>query len=339
MTTDHLEALFAGLRADTLPDVRPPGTEAVRRTVRRRRTGRAVLSAAAAVLVIAGGIGVVTGHRPAAPPADATPSVSPSVPAAPVSVFRQADIARQALLDGEYGTPLIDLAEPVMNNFEATHGHYPGELVVRAACAGTGSFELYVDSQMKKRGRSERLAELKVPCSAEPVPVSVPLTMVPGAAVRTFRIHEAPETTVGEAGFAYQVHSASGEPVTGEPEPFDEFTLDRRLDLTGREVVFEGTGRPGGQSHLRDDELPSIPAGDYVLLTRCTGKPSLGRVAVSRNRATGPGRDFFAEADSPCTEPVGEQIETPASWTGDPAQIAFGFVTEEGLMHYALVRR
>ncbi|GAA1600592.1 hypothetical protein GCM10009828_028540 [Actinoplanes couchii] len=298
-----------------------------------------MLSAAAAVLLIAGGITVVNGHRSAAPPADGIPSPAPSVsaPAAPVSPFRQADIARQTLLDGDYGTPLIDLAEPVINNYAASHGTYPGQLVLRATCAGTGSFELYVDSQMKKRGRQTRLASLKVPCSAEPVPVAMPLTMTADAFVHTFRIHEAPERTVDKAGFAYQVYSKSGAPVTGSPEPFDEFDPDRRLDLTGREIVFEGVARPG--SDVPGAPRPTVPAGDYALLTKCTGKPAIGRMTVGRLRPMGSGFDLIASADSPCTEPAGKQVETPVSWTGDPAEISFGLVTEEGLLHYALVRR
>jgi hypothetical protein len=52
---DQLEELFADLRADTLPRVRPPGTQAARHTVRRRRTTRTVATAAV-VLAAAGGL-------------------------------------------------------------------------------------------------------------------------------------------------------------------------------------------------------------------------------------------------------------------------------------------
>ncbi|GGN88388.1 hypothetical protein GCM10010112_71830 [Actinoplanes lobatus] len=328
MTTDHLEVRFADLRADTLPTVQPPGTAAVRQTVRRRRTSRAVLSAAAAVLVIAGGITVATGNRSAAPPTATTPSTEPT----PTPAFQQADIARQALIDGQHGTPVIDVAEQVFNNYRLDHGNYPGELILRAACAGTGEFMLYVDSQKNRKTNWKRIVELQVPCSAEPVAVSVPFTMTEGAAHHRFQMSEAPDFTDGQAGFAYQVTSKTGEPITGDREPADEFDPDRRLNLAGRQVVFEGIARSPGNIDPQDTP-PSVPAGEYVLLTKCTGKPAMARLTVSQNRK------YLVTADSPCTEPAGKQVETPVSWTGDPADLHIGFVTEEGLLHYALVRK
>lgn len=68
---DQLEKLFSDLRAETLPQVRPPGAGAARRTVRRRR---GVTSAAAALAVVAVVAGLAAGLRgnqvpPANPPA------------------------------------------------------------------------------------------------------------------------------------------------------------------------------------------------------------------------------------------------------------------------------
>ncbi|MBO3741791.1 hypothetical protein [Actinoplanes flavus] len=329
MTTDHLEAQFAELRADTLPTVRPPGTAAVRQTIRRRRTGRAVLSAAAAVLVIAAGITATTGNRSPAPPATTT---TPSPEPTPTPAFQQADIARQALNESHHATPAIDVAEQVVNNYHLDHGNYPGDLVLRAACAGTGEFTLTVHSQKNRKVNWKRITELQVPCSAQPEPVSIPFTMVEGAALHRFRIDGAPKFTDRQAGFAYQVTSKNGEPLNGDRKPADTFDLNRRLNLAGRHVVFEAITRSLVDTS-GEHTPPSVPAGEYLLLTKCTGKPDLGRLTVAQDRKE------IVTVDSPCTEPSGEQIETPVSWTGEPANLFPGLVTEEGLLHYALVRR
>ncbi|MBM2620583.1 hypothetical protein JIG36_34285 [Actinoplanes sp. LDG1-06] len=55
---DPLNSLFDDLRRDTLPQVRPPGAEAARRTVHRRATVRA--AALAAVVIAVGGTWIVS---------------------------------------------------------------------------------------------------------------------------------------------------------------------------------------------------------------------------------------------------------------------------------------
>src|SRR4051812_17654013 len=46
---DQFDDLFASLRSETLPQVRPPGTASARETVRRRRTGRRIAAVTSAV--------------------------------------------------------------------------------------------------------------------------------------------------------------------------------------------------------------------------------------------------------------------------------------------------
>ncbi|MBB2945309.1 hypothetical protein FB565_005042 [Actinoplanes lutulentus] len=57
--TDRFEELFADLRAETLPTVRPPGAATLRRAARRRQAALSSISAVVAVLMIAGLIGIV----------------------------------------------------------------------------------------------------------------------------------------------------------------------------------------------------------------------------------------------------------------------------------------
>ncbi len=55
--TDQLDDLFRDLRAETLTTVRPPGTGAARRTLRRRRRNRAAGAAACLAVAGVGGVG------------------------------------------------------------------------------------------------------------------------------------------------------------------------------------------------------------------------------------------------------------------------------------------
>jgi hypothetical protein len=62
LTDEHIEDLFADLRADEIRQVRPPGTAAARGTVKRRRTVRSVTAGVAALAVV-GGIAVGLNDR------------------------------------------------------------------------------------------------------------------------------------------------------------------------------------------------------------------------------------------------------------------------------------
>ena len=78
---DHLDPLFDDLRRRELPRVRPPGAEAVRRTVHRRATVRAtayavVLMAAGGSFVLAQRSGAGDGVAPAAPPSSSAMAFS-----------------------------------------------------------------------------------------------------------------------------------------------------------------------------------------------------------------------------------------------------------------------
>ncbi|HWS33910.1 MAG TPA: hypothetical protein VN408_14355 [Actinoplanes sp.] len=321
MTTDHLEVLFADLRSDTLPAVRPPGTAAVRQTVRRRRTGRAMLSVAAAVLLIAGGINLATGHRSAAPPVATTPSPVPS------SEPTQAEVARQALHTGRNGTAAIDVAEPVQAGYRVEHGKYQGRLMLRVACAGSGRFTLTVDAH-DPTVEWRKIAQVKVECSGQPVPASTTFTMVASSPIHRMRLADA-MTSNGKAGFAYQVTSATGEPLTGDPEPTDDYNPDRQLDLGGREPEFEGTARLGrGKPYIMTG--PTRNSDTYLLLTRCTGT---GTVTVAVRNG---GKDVLT-VDTPCGSPAGPQQEIREVPIEDLTSFSVRAAGANGLLAWALI--
>lgn len=82
MPDPDLDELFDGLRDSTLPQIEPPGQDAVRRTVRRRRARQRVVAAAVVVLMAGGLAGVLTYFRTAdnitVSTATPSPSLSPS---------------------------------------------------------------------------------------------------------------------------------------------------------------------------------------------------------------------------------------------------------------------
>jgi hypothetical protein len=140
--TDQIERLFADLRAETLPTVRPPGTAPLRSAVRRRR---AALSGAAAIMVLALAGGLALANRPGSDPAP---------PAAPRS---DAPVHDGLTLESRVATALeiddSDLPEPgeIITNTgygaqESRRELLGGAYEVRMVCWGSGSMDVTVSS-------------------------------------------------------------------------------------------------------------------------------------------------------------------------------------------------
>ncbi|GIE79027.1 hypothetical protein Aph02nite_49770 [Actinoplanes philippinensis] len=136
---DPIEQLFAGLRAETLPTVRPPGTEPLRRAVRRRR---AVTSAAAAVtvLTLAALIAVIRpdSGRPVATP----PTYSGAVLTERITSLLKLDDPQRAglsqiLLDTGSGMP--ESRRPVLG----------GTYEIRMVCFGSGTLEVMLGTAVR----------------------------------------------------------------------------------------------------------------------------------------------------------------------------------------------
>ncbi|HET9517300.1 MAG TPA: hypothetical protein VFO77_06210, partial [Actinoplanes sp.] len=143
LTDDHIEELFADLRATELHQVRSPGVAAARSTVRRRRT---VQSAAAAVAALAAMGGIAAGLGTFGPQQSgigtaAAPTASESAATGPQLGFenreRNLQLARKVLgaaAGGEKGAGATSRGNGIVFDDVARGSH---ELLL--ACVGPGS--------------------------------------------------------------------------------------------------------------------------------------------------------------------------------------------------------
>jgi hypothetical protein len=193
---DQLEVLFADLRAETLPQVRPPGTAAARHTVRRRRTTRNV-AAATVALAVAGGL--VATRLPHAEP----PPVSPAERMAGlVGSARLALDDQLPKLAGRLTTGPVETEKTV-----AFVGLRPGGYTVAVTCAGAGTIALDIE-QTRSAAESAVYGRHTVSCAERPV-----------VAVMTFRITDSDPVVLtatgdaqaaGDAGFALELGDGDG---------------------------------------------------------------------------------------------------------------------------------
>jgi hypothetical protein len=176
--TDQLEYLFADLRADTMCEVRPPGTLAARSTLRRRRTRRTVGAAAFLVVAGAGGVSATLALSPQGEhvePADRAAALAGVDPDAPRSV-------RGVAQSGVVGTEVM----------------VAGTYTLAVACVGRGWVNVTL------RNAEGRISEARTRCSqGQQLNVVVEFTVPSGGPVTTEL--QADDEASGRAGFAYQV--------------------------------------------------------------------------------------------------------------------------------------
>jgi hypothetical protein len=138
---DQIEQLFADLRAETLPTVRPPGTEPLRRAVRRRR---AVVSATTAVTAL-GLAALIAVTRPDGAP---EPVAVPSSPTHYSDAELTARITETLRLDDPRyaGLNAVRLAGTPEPGRPVLGGTYD----IRTTCYGSGSIEIVVNDTVAR---------------------------------------------------------------------------------------------------------------------------------------------------------------------------------------------
>ncbi|RSM49750.1 hypothetical protein DMB66_44550 [Actinoplanes sp. ATCC 53533] len=279
---DHFEELFADLRVATIPQVRPPGIDAVRRTARRRRRTTRTAAAAAVALAVTGGL-LVTGlplrggHR-----------------VAPAERVRDlADTATRALRTQVPDLAGQPLSGPVSADGEVTFPGQPaGSHRLALACAGPG--KMAVEAQLVRgAGDSTALGGYIVSCAT-----------APKAAVLTFRLPVTGSVTVvlagdpaavGSAGYAVAMATSDEAGRQDVPAAESAWNAARAADVltaAGRpspvrvttEQVLSTTHvtGPGSAATPGDHELALVCAGPGTLtLTVQTVRTGDGKVAGS----------------------------------------------------------
>lgn len=269
---DQFEDLFAELRVDLMREVRPPGPERARRTVRRRRT--VTVSAAVVLLVMLGGTVALVGF----PSRLTTPANHGRLPG--TDLDRLTGVADRAVTASNPGPAVFSRRGPVTGGETATEQIYLGEINLQVACAGTGFISLLVRGTPTAEAGSltrTEVARLNARCSDDPVPVGT--TFVLGQFLDiTVELVDA-DSALGQAGFAYRATSDTGAPAARgvANDPTDALQLGNDLP-TG-----SGWGGGGELSGGAFDTGFERLDGDFRLAVACAGTGTL-RVEVRQER-------------------------------------------------------
>ena len=160
---NDVEKLFADLRADEIGRVRPPGADAVRATVRRRR-GRVSVVAVVAVLLVATGIG----GRLTAP----ATGINGSDALSPAKLAELLRWSEQSLATSGYPGVTMGSGQ-ILDAGSYTESAYvaKGEFSLHAVCGGYGGASVDVDFIANAGAAGpRRLGRVRVPCQVGVVP-------------------------------------------------------------------------------------------------------------------------------------------------------------------------
>ncbi len=271
LTDEHIEDLFADLRAGEISRVQPPGVAAARTTVRRRRTTTSITSGVA-VLALVGGIAMVQSR--AEPPA-----VFAGDPTA-VRLAALEATARGALHRVVRADAVVEAAGALTDPTVHTDHRAAGRYLLFVACAGRGMVEVAAElseASASTGGGRTALTSRSVSCAAAPEPPVIALD-VPEKGVLSIRL--APDRqAAGNAGYAFKLVADRNPEESQGPEP-SSTSVDNAALAEGA-LAADGASNP--TTHTTEAESGSSdstlsPAGDYLLRVVCVGP---GRVTVT----------------------------------------------------------
>ncbi|GAA3910364.1 hypothetical protein [Actinoplanes auranticolor] len=293
---EDLKDLFAEFRADTVWEVRPPGADRVRRTVRRRRTATAAF--AGVLLLALSGTVVLLGF----PSRPTTPANRDSLTQAELD--RLTGLADRAVTAGNPGPAVFSRRGPVTGNLSATEQIYLGRIDLQIACAGTGSVTLLVRGRPGSESGSTapvEVARITARCSATPVPAGA--TFVLGQFLDiTVELVDA-GSACGRAGFAYRATSDTGKPAARSEANDPSGVLPQDLPPGSG---WGGGGEVGNRRLYAGWEPLN---GDFRLAVACAGTGTLRiRLRQARSAADPDGTVFATKTwTAPCQYPPRRQ--------------------------------
>jgi hypothetical protein len=247
---DQLEELFAELRADTLPRVRPPGTGAARETVRRRRTTRQV-AVAAALLTVAGG-------------ATATGISRHEADNRPQAAGRSDKQAAQRAVSGLGDRKADGL---VGDSLPVTFPDLPaGGYTLAITCAGRGVLTMRLALRRDQSG-PEDLGGQVVSCATDPQPATM-VFRLPDDGVLSLSVEGDAQADDG-AAYALALQANEDDGNAEEPSQQSLGNADRAFKLltaSNAEEVQSMTTEQGGQVMTT-----GVVSGQYQLRLACAG--------------------------------------------------------------------
>ncbi|MGX6602899.1 hypothetical protein ACWKSP_12295 [Micromonosporaceae bacterium Da 78-11] len=270
--TDQLEALFADLRSDTVQSVRPPGTDAARRTVHRRRQTRLAAVAGAAVLTLTGGA-VWAGHPGADLP---SPVVGPGT--------TDVVTAARAVVDESVGSvATVEGSGRLDGTAFGEDTGSSGDYSIFVACATPDAVNLMLVT-IHTPGTARGLAAEWVPCDRSPKLTRIRFHL---PRLTTIKVSLTADTVDdSKLGYAYKVVADVLDPVE-EPSELSEANASRALDL-----VRTAGGTGSLQSYTSETDL-AVWVGKYDMTTTylriaCAGPGAVRAVAISLGTQAGP---------------------------------------------------
>jgi len=311
---DQLEKLFSDLRSEALTQVRPPGAQAARRTVRRRRSATSVAAALAVLAVVAGLTASLRVSReqvlpPANPPVSGDTWLAWAGEAAKaVGTDLDAPVMGGALKEGP--TSIVS----------AVGGLYQAKV----ACVGYGS--ITVTFVAAAGGYPSESSRLVVECG-RPARTAATWFSVPGQEGKVLTSYVADTEASGRSAVAFRLKLAQ---------------IDRYRLQDAAHAAFKGaTPRNavlGWGTFLDDEASPGhdvVGPGRYRVSAACAGI-GIGKVLLTvsaipdRGRATPVARTTLTCAMTPqVTQVIFTIPETPALALGtvlDPSLPARGQV-------------
>jgi hypothetical protein len=285
LTDEHIESLFADLRADEIRQVRPPGIAAARTTVRHRRTVQSV-AAGVAVLAVVGGVSAVSLNvrGPSSGIAGSTTDAEPVQPGE----------AAKHTVDEKYPGEAVDAhSGPIPTVVRNAGRTLPGNYVLAVTCVGTGTMHVLVETATPdargRLGRATSSSTSTVQCSGGA-----------GGAAQIWDEHlrsdgaytvtlTASGGTPGLNGFAWKLLDESADDDRFRMPAYSEA---ERNALAGRAKKSVEAATPGGAVQLSaglslgmEDTLTSAeaPYGAQLIRIACVGD---GRInVVVRNQS------------------------------------------------------
>ncbi|MFI1993187.1 hypothetical protein [Actinoplanes sp. NPDC020271] len=252
--TDQLERLFGELRADTMPRIVPPGVDAARSTVRRRRRRATAITTAGLVALVAAGIGL-------SPQPARHSTAGPALPAADRWALAQKASER---IDQSPGDSAI--SGIAIETGQQTYPLVAGDYEVTTACYGAPG---YVAAEVAGKA-------FTVTCEETPPVLTVPVT-VPASDQPTVVSLRPDSATEGRTGIAYSLKMTQA--------------AQERLRVAAQEAVgnssysaISGFLTQGGDG-LEDQ---TMRAGNYRLTVACVGAGTV-KVQIGPEKPGEPG--------------------------------------------------
>lgn len=190
--TNRTEELLRQARIEALREVRPPGVDAVRRTVHRRRGIAACVGAVVAAAAVACGIAVAGDWR--------TDPVLPATSVTPAPSASNLDEASAALGPADTTPWVMATAGAVQRSYENQVNDIPaGDYEMFVYCAGEGTVDVVVKAD---RAGDTKLAAGSVRCSGKPALLRLPVRQPFDGYLRVFLSGDA--RAAGQAAFSFK---------------------------------------------------------------------------------------------------------------------------------------